>query len=215
MAGVIAFIVYGILPHSIITFQLCREQECRGKNLQHKNRTSAVFHVLYGWTIDSYKDRAYFWEFFNAAVKVSAVSITELAYNKVDGARAPGHIALFSVSLALHALVRPYKHRSGNVLMVLFCACQIIGASGQNGDDGVLVLQLAYLVLVFATFLLAITIMLHEPCVSLKRKLLEEDLAGNTLQFHTWGTESLVKADIEFMKLPNATHNSQSSATEG
>ena len=136
--GIIAFIVYGIRS-SIIAFSSAASKVC-GKNLQHKNRTSLCFTSCVRLDDRFVQGPRLFLGVLQCCSEGFRCQHHRACLQQSE-ARARSH-ALFSVSLALHAFVRPYKYRSGNVLMVLFCACQIIGASGQDGPLG-LPLQIA------------------------------------------------------------------------
>ncbi len=149
--GLCVFAFYGILPHSVIAWRLSARSggcHCRNDNdeLERAIDTSASFYVLYGWTSEWYVPRAYFWEATNAFVMTSVVAVTELVIDAQT--RMIAHATIFSTSLVVHAVFRPFLDPAGNLVVVLFCAMLLIGALSEPGN---LTLQIVHL-----TFLLVI-----------------------------------------------------------
>jgi hypothetical protein len=104
--------------------------------------------VLYGWAIEPYKSRAFYWESVNAAVIVSTVAVTEI----LDASVTPtAHAVIFGISFALQVGVRPYSTKEANLSVGLFTMCELFGALG---EFEIAAFQWIYVV----TFLLALIV---------------------------------------------------------
>jgi hypothetical protein len=66
------------------------------------------------------------WEVFNVVVKVAVIMGSVVMFPRN---RFYTQLFVTVVSLGAHAIVRPYKDKAGNIIVVLFCVCDIIGMS--------------------------------------------------------------------------------------
>ena len=131
LLGLCMLVLYGVVPYLIILVQLCRRQQQRFSKNQH-NIThvseSLTAYTLYGWASEGYKPRAYFWEPINALVIVLTV-VASKAFRGEE--RMLMHAAIAGTSMVVHTLVRPYEDVAGNVVVVLFASCEMLGALGE------------------------------------------------------------------------------------
>ena len=62
------------------------------------------------------------------------------------------HVIAVSSSLVLHALIRPYKDKMGNIAVVLFCTADLLGiVAGTN-----LIIQILFIIITFVTLLIVL-----------------------------------------------------------
>jgi len=64
------------------------------------------------------------WETFNAFVKLTVVASATLMYSEM---RRTVIIIVLSVSIFSHWMMRPYRDLSCNVMVVMFCICDLLG----------------------------------------------------------------------------------------
>ena len=64
------------------------------------------------------------WEVFNVFVKVAVIMGSVVMF---PTKRLYTQLSVTVLSLGAHAIVRPYRDKAGNIIVVLFCVCDIIG----------------------------------------------------------------------------------------
>ena len=149
--GLICFILWAVVPFSVIGIQLARYKD---KGLATKMNDSPRFKILYGWAIFKYKEDtsvAYLWELVNAAIKIIMTVGAVVMY---DEKLKILHGATLFVSLLLHLKVQPYKDQDGNIVVLIFCIVDLIGVfSTQSVGFQMIYITATFLVLVVSLFL--------------------------------------------------------------
>jgi len=151
--GIGLFFVYAIVPFTYITLQLW----CKAKsgNLTDQLTKSYSFRIFVGWAIKPYKRRFFLWEPLNASFKVAMVSATVLLY---PNNRVIVHLLVVLFSLTLHTFAKPFKDPKGNIIVVMFCICDVVGIIADIVDHyspqtPKVALQVVYIASLFLTLL--------------------------------------------------------------
>jgi Ca2+-binding EF-hand superfamily protein len=148
--GALVLLVYGVLPFVILTIKLMGN---RNKSLDKRDDES--FKTLYGWALVPYRPGVYLWETFGAVIKLSMVSATELLFP--HHARI-AHGVILGLSIIAHAVCKPFKTPTLNIVTVMFSIVDvfgIIGAIESLHDTARAVFQITFFVLLVGTFLYA------------------------------------------------------------
>ena len=139
------FFVYAFMPLVVLT------RLTYGWTMEYivdKTEESTSFRIKYAWAIQKYKNhrrdrrasgrgpaqkcqaatekcfRPENWESFNVSVKIVTISGSVMMY---ETNRLIALLVVTVLSVYLHAVVRPYKDVAGNVTVILFCLCDVLG----------------------------------------------------------------------------------------
>ena len=145
VVGLFLLVLYGLFPYLYITAQLCRH----GRPQEDENRQTFNY-VMYGWATEGYKSYAYLWEPVNALIILLTVIAAELL---TDESQQTVQATIAGASILVHLIVRPYEDRAGNLVVVLFGICELLGVIGADEN---LVLQSIHLVVLIVTVLILI-----------------------------------------------------------
>jgi len=180
---VLAFVAFGLwncVPFLALTFQLCRYHRRGIGVLERRMEESMEFNIMYGWAVKKYRTNshvAYLWEVVNASIKILMVAGSELMY--ADN-RTILHSSVVGVSLILHAIVRPYKDKSANYLVCLFCLIDLLGVFSK----GSAIMQGFFLFCALITLLLVLFLLSKTArSVSKGHKDKEKQLKHHTVSF--------------------------------
>ena len=122
---------------------------------------STFFRVKYAWAFQKYRKsgsekncRASVerclrlppenWESFNMFVKIITVMGSVMMYSNN---RRVVQMCITTLSLVLHIAIRPYKDNAGNITVILFCLCDILGIFASFSLIG----QILFIVSLFLT----------------------------------------------------------------
>ena len=153
-----------------------------------------------------YKENSYLWEPLNASIKVAMVGSTVLLYPKN---RVISHGVIILASLMLHAFKRPFSDPKGNIIVVAFCICDLIGIAVDSNDrfdpksNNKLAGQIIYIVALFATLIYTFQALVRGliPKINEMRKIQKSKVVASTY------TVSFVIPDWakpgEIMTIPN------------
>ncbi len=149
--GVSIFIIFAILPIIRLT-KLSFGMDY--DDMMVKCEESTSFRVKYGWAIKEYRTSRTDvnftplppenWESFNMFVKIITVMGSVVMYSEN---RRIAQMCITTLSLVLHAKVRPYKDNAGNITVVLFCLCEILGIFATSS----MILQILFITSLFLT----------------------------------------------------------------
>jgi hypothetical protein len=179
--GGIIFIFWAIVPFTYIGIRLCHSK--RNNTLEKNMLENARFRILYGWAISKYKVHskvAYLWEIFNAFVKVSMAAGSGMMYGPpMSNNRTILHAFIIALSLLLHGLVRPYKDKAGNIVVMLFCAVDLLGIFSTESAG----MQIIYVVATFLVLLVVLTLAIRELKASLNVQMSNQHRSKNENEF--------------------------------
>ena len=180
--GGIIFIFWAIVPFTYIGIRLCRSK--KNNTLEKNMLENARFRILYGWAISKYKVHnsrvAYLWEIFNAFVKISMAAGSEMMYGPpMSSNRTIVHACTIASSLLLHGLVRPYKDEAGNIVVMLFCAVDLLGIFS-TGSVGI---QIIYIVATLQVLLVVLTLAIRELKATLDDQMSNRHKSKNENEF--------------------------------
>jgi hypothetical protein len=194
--GLSMLILYVILPFVYVAIQLWRY--ARKGDLERQINESYTFRVTVGWAVEPYKPKAYLWEPLNALIKASMVAGTVLLR---PANRTIAHSVVMFASFVLHAWVRPFKSRHGNIVILLFCVCDLFGiiidSFERNSDSertgAIVAVQILFVVILFST--LIFTLVALKKAVMPRIRRARAKLAKSHKSFHK--TTSIMPIDRE------------------
>jgi len=158
LVGLFIFVAYAILPLVRLTILSNRMDY---DDIMAKSRESTSFRVKYAWAFKKYRKSGSEidcvesvkrflrlppenWESFNMFVKIITVMSSVVMYS--DNRRV-AQLCITTLSLVLHAAIRPYKDNAGNITVVLFCLCDILGIFATSS----LIAQILFIASLFLT----------------------------------------------------------------
>lgn len=162
-----------MFPYTYITVQLIRN----GPPTDQDN-TQSFEYVLYGWATEGYKAYAYLWEPVNALIILCTVMAAEL----LDENQRIVQAIIAGTSSVAHLIVRPYDDRAGNLVVVMFGICELIGIVGADEN---LVLQWIHLVLLIVTVLFLLGFSLSAAVGAVYEKRQQRRLTNNKPSHNT------------------------------
>jgi len=171
--GALVFLFWAFIPFFVIAVQLFRHKS-KGTLATAMKQEASTFYILYGWAAAKYIEKsrvAYLWEMFNAFVKVFMVAGSFMYGPPISNNRTILQTCPIIVSLIGHGVVRPYKDRAGNYIVLIFCLIDLLGVFATGNGS---IIQYIYIVTTIVVLLFVFVLALKSMRHTMKEEKLSE-----------------------------------------